>query len=255
MANDIIGGIPVLLSYCTLCGAAIAYDGRSSNEVTYTFGSSGFLYQSNKLMYDRQTHTLWNQLTGEPVLGELVDTNIKLDLLPVVLTTWEEWKSKHPETVVLDLNTGYSRPYSTGAAYGDYFASKETMFPVWQRSDLLAAKQQIYALTVEGVPKAYPIDVLAMEKVINDKIGNTTILLVATNGILTVSGADRMGGQQAYIVGSEVRAYDRKGKTFSLGLDGNTVLDENSKSWQITEEALIGYGGEMLSRINGHLAY
>ncbi len=75
MANDVVGGVPLSLAYCTLCGAAVAYDGRSTdldgNEATYTFGSSGFLFRSNKLMYDRSTLTLWNQLTGEPVLGEL----------------------------------------------------------------------------------------------------------------------------------------------------------------------------------------
>ena len=77
MANDIVGGVPVSLAYCTLCGAAIAYDGRSvdadGEPITYDFGSSGFLYRSNKLMYDRQTRTLWNQLTGKPVLGSLVE--------------------------------------------------------------------------------------------------------------------------------------------------------------------------------------
>jgi hypothetical protein len=70
MANDVVGGVPVSLAYCTLCGAGIVFDGRASDGQTYTFGSSGFLYRSNKLMFDRQTRTLWNQLTGEPVLGE-----------------------------------------------------------------------------------------------------------------------------------------------------------------------------------------
>ena len=80
-------------------------------------------------MYDRQTQTLWNQLTGEPVLGVLVGQDIKLELLPVVLTSWEAWKQQHPDTMVLSLNTGYERPYFPGAAYGDYFAADDTMFP------------------------------------------------------------------------------------------------------------------------------
>ena len=118
MANDVVGGVPVSLAYCTLCGAGIAYDGRASNGETYTFGSSGFLFRSNKLMYDRQTRTLWNQLTGEPVLGELVDMDIKLNLLPVIVTSWEDWHAQHPDTLVLDINTGHQRPYLPGAAYG-----------------------------------------------------------------------------------------------------------------------------------------
>ena len=107
MANDIVGGVPVSLAYCTLCGAGIAFDGRvpagdSSESTTYTFGSSGFLYRSNKLMYDRQSRTLWNQFTGQPVLGPLADEDISLELLPVVLTTWKDWVDQHPDTQVLD---------------------------------------------------------------------------------------------------------------------------------------------------------
>ena len=155
MSNDVVGGVPFSLAYCTLCGAGIAFDGRASDGTTYTFGSSGFLFRSNKLMYDHQTHTLWNQLTGEPVLGELVGTGVELDLLPVVLTSWGDWLAQHPDTDVLSTETGHNRPYEIGAAYGDYFAANSTMFPVWQRSDLLDTKDRVYALRIDGTPKAY----------------------------------------------------------------------------------------------------
>jgi hypothetical protein len=72
MVNDTIAGVPVSLAYCTLCGAAILFDARAPGRDTpFTFGSSGLLYRSNKLMYDRQTGSLWNQFTGRPVLGAL----------------------------------------------------------------------------------------------------------------------------------------------------------------------------------------
>ena len=160
MANDVVGGVPVSLAYCTLCGAAVAYDGRASDGNTYTFGSSGFLFRSNKLMFDRQTRTLWNQLTGKPVLGELVETDVTLDLLPVVLTTWDAWQEQHPETVVVDIATGYDRVYTPGAAYGDYFSAEHTMFPVWQRDDDRATKDWVYTLNIDDTPKAYPVDQL-----------------------------------------------------------------------------------------------
>jgi hypothetical protein len=70
-----------------VCGSGTAYDGRASDGNTYTFGSSGLLFRSNKLMYDRQTRTLWNHMTGEPVLGELAASEVKLSLLLVVLVT------------------------------------------------------------------------------------------------------------------------------------------------------------------------
>ncbi len=79
------------------------------------------MFRSNKLMYDRQTRTLWNQLTGEPVLGELVGSGVRLDLLPVVLTSWESWLEQHPDTVVLDPETGYNRPYTPGSGLWGLF--------------------------------------------------------------------------------------------------------------------------------------
>jgi hypothetical protein len=260
MANDVVGGVPLSLAYCTLCGAGIAFDGRGSDGTTYTFGSSGLLYRSNKLMYDRQTRSLWNQLTGKPVLGELVGTRedepqLQLDLLPVVLTSWEAWQVQHPESLVLDIETGYQRPYELGAAYGAYFESDRTMFPVWDRDDALPAKARIYALRIEGVPKAYPLEALIQDGVVNDQLAGRELVLVAARGAVEVMGSDRRSGEVVYQVGGEVRAFERAGQTFSAGPSPDALLDEAGQRWQITEAALVGPKGERLPRINGHLAY
>ena len=255
MANDTVGGVPLSLAYCTLCGAAIAYHGVGSDGVTYDFGSSGFLYRSNKLMYDRQTRSLWNQLTGEPVLGPLVGTGVELELLPVVLTSWAAWQAQHPETLVLDINTGFDRPYEVGAAYGAYFASSGTMFPVWQRSELLATKAQVYALTIDGTPKAYPLDLLTAEGVVNDTVAGQGLVLVARRGIVEAEGQDRRYGPINYAAGAEVRAFARDGYTFAPGEALDELVDETGRIWTITETALIGPDGAELPRISGHLAY
>ena len=259
MANDVVGGVPVSLAYCTLCGAGIAFDGRAPDGETYNFGSSGFLYRSNKLMYDRQTRTLWNQLTGEPVLGPLVregaGLQLQLNLLPVVLTTWEAWQVQHPDTRVLDLETGYERVYLPGAAYAGYFASEDTMFPVWQRDDLLADKARIYALRVDGVPKAYPLHLLTREEVINDILGETSLVLVASRGTVNVEGVSLRDGPAAYEAGGEVRAFDRGAETFSPGPEPDQVLDSAGNVWQVSEEGLLGPDGRVAPRVQGHLAY
>lgn len=177
MANDVVGGKPVALAYCTLCGAGVLYDATAAGK-TFEFGSSGFLFRSNKLMYDRQTHTLWNQLTGEPVIGKLTGSKIKLTVLPIVLTSWGEWKKQHPGTQVLDLNTGYNRPYQVGAGYGRYFASPGTMFPVWSQSRALSPKARIFAIQLDGLAKAYPLDALNREGgVVNDVIGTRQLVV------------------------------------------------------------------------------
>jgi hypothetical protein len=86
MFNDVIGGVPVALAYCTLCGAGILFDTQVvGRDEPFIFGSSGFLYRSNKLMYDRQTDSLWNQFTGKPVVGPLVDIGLELRQRPVTI--------------------------------------------------------------------------------------------------------------------------------------------------------------------------
>lgn len=256
MANDVIGGIPVSIAYCTLCGAAIAYDGRGPDGTIYTFGSSGFLYRSNKLMVDRNTQTLWNQLTGQPVLGPLVANEIKLGILPIVLTSWTDWQTQHPDTLVVDINTGFRRVYEVGAAYADYFASPQTMFPVWQRSNNLEDKSIIFAIQIDGLPKAYPLDILTMEQVINDTLSDTPLVLVATRGVVTVSGeSQRTGETYTYNNGGEVRAYERGDFTFTPGDTPDVLVDQNGEVWQITEAALVGSDGKNLPRLAGHLAY
>lgn len=255
MANDVVGGVPVSLAYCTLCGAGIAFDGRASDGRTYTFGSSGFLYRSNKLMYDRETRTLWNQLSGEPVLGELVGTDVHLSILPIVLTSWSDWLEQHPHTQVLSLETGYQRPYEIGAPYGDYFSYDDTMFPVWQRSDELGTKDRVFALHLDGVPKAYSVEKLVEEQVVNDLLGETPLVLVAQRGTVEVEGINQRVGPVTYGSGGEVRAFARGEHTFSTGPEAGMLKDEEGNAWQVTEDALLGPDGESAPRLGGHLAY
>ena len=257
MANDVIGGVPVSIAYCTLCGAAIAYEAILPEGKPTTFGTSGFLYRSNKLMYDRLTRTLWNQLTGEPVLGELAETDIRLNILPIVLTSWADWLDQHPDTLVLDRETGVYPGdfYEPGVLYGEYFASEETMFPVWQRSNLLEAKDFVYTLYLDGFPKAYDVKALAQEIVLNDTVGPIPVVLIAARDTVTVNGLSRRSGSVTYTNGGEVRAFDRGDENFEPGLTPDSVVDSAGRTWKVTEEALLGPDGETAPRINGHLAY
>src|SRR5262245_22361872 len=100
LVNDRLGGVPFALAYCTLSGSALAYDARRAGEAPYRFSTSGLLHKSNKLMLDRDTRTLWSQLTGRAVLGALADRERVLPLLPAVVTSWDAWKKRHPDTTV-----------------------------------------------------------------------------------------------------------------------------------------------------------
>jgi len=177
MSNDVVGGKPVALAYCTLCGSGVLYDATAAGR-RFEFGSSGFLFRSNKLMYDRQTRTLWNHMTGEPVIGTLVGSGIRLERLPVVVTSWGEWLREHPETKVADINTGHNRPYNAGAAYGAYFASPGTMFPVWQKSRALPEKARVFTLVLDGQGKAYALEALDRANgVLNDTLAGKALVV------------------------------------------------------------------------------
>jgi len=238
MFNDVIGGVPVSLAYCTLCGSGILFDTRvEGRDAPFVFGSSGFLYRSNKLMYDQQTHSLWNQFTGRPVVGELTDSGIELKILPVVTTTWGQWKKQHPKTKVLSLETGYRRNYKPGKAYSSYFNSPKLMFPAPTHDKRLKPKDQVFGLRLTGSEKAWPLTAFSGGKVINDRVGIIQLVIIGDTDTRTV------------------RAYRTEGRQFSKAAKDLTTIKEDGKIWQVTEHALIGPEGENLSRLPGHIAY
>jgi Protein of unknown function (DUF3179) len=254
MVNDVVGGIHVSLAYCTLCGAGVLYE-TETPERTFTFGSSGLLMRSNKLMYDRQTNTLWNQLSGEPVLGPLADDPIELEVRPVIVTTWGRWRARHPDTSVLDIRTGFDRPYEDGAAYADYFSSDEALFPAADPGRGLEPKERLFAVRIGNHQKAYPLDAVLRRRVINDRVGRTPLVVVARGRRIFTFG--RPAGTDLgfiYESGAEVRAYARGGRRFTSATGGRLV-DGAGRSWRLTEEALVGPGGDRLPRLGGHLAY
>ncbi|MEE8336930.1 MAG: DUF3179 domain-containing protein, partial [Dehalococcoidia bacterium] len=108
VVNDVIGDVPVLISYCPLCNTAIVFDRRVEGEAR-TFGVSGLLRQSDLVMYDHQTESLWQQITGEALVGEAVGA--KLTFLPSQTVSWRDFRATFPDAMVLSINTGYVRPY------------------------------------------------------------------------------------------------------------------------------------------------
>ena len=250
MANDVLGGEPISLAYCTLCGAGIAYHGKFDGMET-TFGTSGFLYRSNKIMYDRETFSLWNQETGQPVIGELADSGIQLNFFPTLLTTWGEWTDEHPDTTVLALDTGVYQPGryfpedNPNATYYEYFNTPGTMFPVWIRDDSLEAKDVVLGVNVGEAQKAYPVSVLQVERVVNDTLGETNVVVLGSE------------------ISQAAKAYERGDQEFSrVEGDASTgvpmkLVDKNGQVWDVTEEALVNASdaSQTLPRIPTHSSF
>lgn len=228
------------------------YSAKINDEPT-TFGTSGLLYKSNKVMYDRATRSLWSQLLGEPIIGPLADSGIKLDFFPVNLTTWGEWLAEHPDTTVLSLDTGYYPPeqykpeYDATSTYFDYRYSSKTMFPVSERDSRLNIKDEVLALSIGDVSKAYPLKTLQQERIVNDTVNGTDVVVL--------SGSSKSLG---------AAIYTRKGKLFNLpeGYDPTSGLpkslfDADGNEWQVTEEALVNVAdpSQTLLRMPSHQSY
>lgn len=141
-----------LISYCPLCGTGMAFDGEVNGK-ELTFGVSGLLYNSDLLMYDRQTESLWSQIEGRAVSGPLKGT--ELELMPSQLTTWRAWREQHPETRVLSRNTGHQRDYDS-TPYGNYEESKTVFFPIRERDDRYHPKAWVIGLTSGDKARAWP---------------------------------------------------------------------------------------------------
>ena len=139
------------------------YSGIVNGQKT-TFGTSGLLYRSNKVMYDRATRSLWHQFTGEPIIGPLAYSGIKQPFFPAVVTTWEEWLAEHPDTTVISNQTGVYDPEfyvpegDPRAIYFDYFSTDEIRFPVWFRDPTIEPKSVVIGLAVGDGKKAYTVD-------------------------------------------------------------------------------------------------
>lgn len=238
MFNEVIGGVPVALAYCTLCGSGILFETHvEGREKPFVFGSSGLLYRSNKLMFDRETDSLWNQFTGQPVSGPLKDSGIELKIRPVAITTWAAWRQRHPQTTVLSLETGYRRDYGSGVVYRDYFSSPDLMFPTLVRNEqMVKRKDYVFGIREPGAAKAWPLTAFAGGKVINDKVGERAVVLVGDAATRTV------------------RAYDRGEAEFS-DAGRPDRLNGPGGEWTVAEEMLSGPDGAKLARVPGHIAY
>ena len=241
MALDTLGGVEITLVYCTLCGTAIPYRSMVGN-THRTFGTSGLLYRSNKLMFDHETNSLWSTLLGEPVIGELAGSGLRLEALPIVTTRWGEWRSKHPDTTVLSLDTGHERDYGEGRAYRDYFSTDDLMFQVPERDRRLRNKAEVLGILLsptspgaEREPLAVSARFLARNRVFATELAGRALTIVTSR-----AGANRV--------------FDTGGRSFDRLLDDDRLVDDGDEVWQVTEDALV-LGDVRLERVPAHRAF
>ena len=230
IVNDVVGGVPVSVTYCPLCYTNQVFERVIDGNVV-EFGTSGKLYNSNLLMYDRLTESYWSQALGMAVKGEL--TGYKLTLIPFDVITWVDWKKIHPDTLVLTTNTGHIRSYATDP-YGDYYTEPRIIFPVENNDDRMHPKEIILGFNLEGIHKAYKQNDVESSTLINDSVGRTPLLLVS-------------------LFSENSRAFERivDGDVLDFVFVENKIIDTQTNSeWNYDGLSISGkYEGKQLQRI------
>lgn len=227
IVNDVVNGHPLAVTYCPLCGSAVAFFPVVSGRLL-TFGVSGDLYNSNLLMYDRQTNSLWLQETGTAVEGPMKGST--LTMYPVAYDTWSNWSAHHPKGKVLSIHTPYEQRFSSyvESPYAGYESTPQLWFYVNHDDKRLPRKARVIGVGVGGAYKAYPEEALWKRGVLDDRIGGIDVVILADRAT------------------SRVGVFPRNGHEFSLQ-DG-AVVDESGQRWSWT-------GGDLSDGVHDWQSY
>lgn len=203
----------------------------------FELGTSGFLYRSNKLMYDKDTNSLWNTIQGKPVVGPLVARDIELERHPVITSDWKTWKSQHPDTLVLSLETGFNRDYGEGVAYAEYFSHDQLMFDVpIPTKKVLKNKAQVFAMRSGDAQLAIASDFLAKKPVYHGELDGQKFVVLTDPG----------GANRAFACG------EHQFESF----DGDkSAKDVNGVQWNVSEPQMENSEGEIIKRIPAHRSF
>lgn len=174
IVNESIGGKDIVVTYCPLCRSGIVFDRHLEGRLLI-FGNTGALYESDMVMYDRETESYWFQVAGRAIKGPLKGK--ELSVLPSYLATWKEWRKLHPATLTLSRNTGFRRNYDSDPYRGYDAPNSKPAFPVSIFDDRLPPKEKVIGILVNGVAKAYPVK-LAQGKILKDEIAGQRIEIV-----------------------------------------------------------------------------
>jgi hypothetical protein len=238
IANADVGGLPLAVTFCPLCNTAIAFERRLDGQVL-DFGTTGRLRFSNLIMYDRQTETWWQQASGEAIAGE--HTGRQLSFHPASIIAWEDFKTAHPQGLVLSRETGINRPYGANPYIGyDDVNRPPFLYQGPRTPGRLPPMARVITVDLNGEASAYPYDVLEQVGVVNDRVGGTELVVYWAPGTASALDTDIIATGRD--VGSAV-VFERKlnGQLLSFESQEDGFVDEQTGStWNISGQATDG---------------
>ncbi len=255
IVNDVLSGVPISVTFCPLCNAAIVFERTVGNRML-DFGTTGLLRKSDLVMYDRQTESFWQQFTGEGIVGHYRGEVLKQ--VPSRVVSFDDFSNAYPDGEVLSRSTGFIRRYGQNPYRGyDRVGENPFLFfnPIDQR---LPAMERVLGVTVESHSRVYPFSVLKNQPVINDQIGDTPIVVFSRDGMS--SALDQSSIRQSRLIKSAAafdRRMDKQVLTFERVGDG--VKDhETGSTWDVHGIARSGpLKGKRLKAVEGgvHFAF
>ncbi len=242
IVNDVIGSTPVLVTFCPLCNSAIVFD-RRVDGTTHEYGTSGLLRNSDLVMYDRTTESLWQQLTGEALVGDLTGNLLKM--LPASIVSFESVRESYPGSKVLSRDTGHTRSYGKNPYVGYDSVDQSPFLFTGEPDGRLKPMERVVSVsvvTVEGkkIDKAYPYSVLSEEGVINDCVEGTPVAVFFLEG--ASSALDSSSIPQGRDIG-ETGVFDPRkgGRVLRFKKEEARIIDLPTESeWNIFGEAISG---------------
>lgn len=244
IANDTIGDRPVAVTFCPLCNSAIVFD-RRVDGATLRFGVSGLLRNSDLIMWDDVTQTLWQQLTGEGIVG--AHTGRLLDIVPSQLVGYGAFKEQYPQGEVLSTG-GRSYGYNP---YVNYDSSPRPFLFMGTLDDRLLATERVLGATIEGDAVAYPFGMLAAGGVINDRVGETDVVAIWQPGAFSALDAANIDGSRDVGMAALFER-DVEDQTLTFEMSNGDIVDaETGSRWNIFGTAIDGDRlGQQLRPIN-----
>ncbi len=237
IVNDTVGGVPVAVTFCPLCNSAVAFD-RRLDGVVHTFGVSGNLRNSDLIMWDHETQTWWQQLTGEAIVGGLAGR--RLSVLPAHIVSYGDFRAARPDGLVLSRETGHVRPYGSNPYAGYDRVDKPPFLFTGDLDGRLLPKERVAAVTLDGVDLAFPYSALRKEGAVNHAVGGVGLVVFYKPG--TVSALDGRSIPDSRDVGSTaVYRSGLDGRALTFRADGGVFVDDQTGSrWNILGEAVGG---------------
>jgi len=237
IVNDTVGGVPVAVTYCPLCNSAVAYDRRVDGRVL-EFGTSGLLWNSALVMFDRQTETLWSHFTGQGIVGELTGTEI--DKFPVATVPWGVWRDAHPDGMVLSRDTGFDRSYGRNPYPGYDDVNSEPFLFEGEVDGRYTAMTRIVGVEIGDDALGVPLVTLQEERIVTAEVGGTDLVLFWAPGTASALDADDVaGGDDIGATGVFIPVVDGRSLTFEATDDG-FVDAETGSSWNLLGQATDG---------------